>query len=43
MLVVIADTTQLGKQFHVFTTLLVKTNFCRSYFACCSPYDCHNN
>jgi len=33
MLVVLADTTQLGKQFHVFTTLLVNSNFRRSYFA----------
>jgi len=32
VLVVLADTTQFGKLFHVFTTLLVKPNFCRSYF-----------
>jgi len=34
VLVVLADTTQLGKLFHVFTTLLVNTNFRRSYSAC---------
>ena len=34
MLVVLADTMQLGKLFHVFTTLLVNTNFHRLYFAC---------
>jgi len=35
MLLVLADTTQLGKLFHVglFTTLLVNPNFHRSYFA----------
>jgi len=33
MLLVLADTTQLGKLFHVFTTLLVNLNFHRSYFA----------
>jgi len=34
VLVVLADTgtTQLGKLFHVFTTLLYKKNFRRSYF-----------
>jgi len=31
VLVVLADTTQLGKLFHVFTTLLVNPNFRRSY------------
>jgi len=29
---VLADTTQFGKLFHVFTTLLIKPNFRRSYF-----------
>jgi len=32
--VVLADITQLGNLFHVFTTLLVNPNFSRSYFAC---------
>jgi len=30
---VLADTTQLGKLFHVFAALLLKSNLCRSYFA----------
>jgi len=36
VLVVLANTTQLGKLFNVglFITVLVKPNFCRSYFAC---------
>jgi len=34
VLVVLADTTQLGKLFNVFITVLVKPNFRRSYFAC---------
>jgi len=33
VLVVLANTTQLGKLFNVFINVLVKPNFCRSYFA----------
>jgi len=31
LVAVLADTTQFGRLFHVFTTLLVKPNFHRSY------------
>ena len=31
MFVILAETTQLGKLFHVFTTLFEKLNFRKSY------------
>ena len=34
VLVVLADTTQLGKLFNAFITVLIKPNFRKSYFAC---------
>jgi len=34
VLVVLANTTQLGKLFNAFITVLMKPNFRRSYFAC---------
>jgi len=34
VLVVLANTTQLGKLLYLFIYVLVKPNFRRSYFAC---------